>query len=249
MAKKATYSNLMFGIKVLASDNNSFNVNEKGYNLVTLLRSDVSRLPKKAELEKIKCDGVVSNIEKLYCEMVRFHSTTNESKAIRKNSLENIVKLEEIICNSLGLTLREDVNGEVYLTQTITINQYNFFEACFSIRHASKKVRTVDNNVIDVVSLSQFKKSVLFGLSEACANSGDLYAINGRNAKVIERIEKPTIKSEKAKKAKQDKKPVSEIKKEELPAEFQSMMEAMGMNIYQIMEIIKKQAEEKKANA
>ena len=249
MAKKATYSNLMFGIKVLASDNNSFNVNEKGYNLVTLLRSDISKLPKKSELEKIKCDGVVTNIEKLYCEMVRFHSTTNETKAIRKDSLTKIKKKKKIICDSLGLTLRESENGEVYLTQTITINQYNFFEACFSIRHASKKVRTVDNNVIDVVSLSQFKKSVLFGLSEACANSGDLYAINGRNAKVIERIEKPAIKSEKAKKAKQDKKPVSEVKKEKLPAEFQSMMEAMGLNIYQVMEVIKKQAEEKTANA
>lgn len=246
---KATYSNLLFGIKILASDKNSFNVNEKGYNLVTLLRSDVSRLPKKAELEKIKCEGVVSNIEKLYCEMVRFHSTTNESKAIRKNSLEKIVKLEEIICNSLGLTLRENSNGEVSITPTITINQYNFFEACFSIRHASKKVRTVDNNVIDVVSLTQFKKAVLFGLSEACANSGDLYAINGKNAKTIERIEKPVVRSEKANKAKQNKKSVSEVKKEELPAEFQSMMEAMGMNIYQIMEVIKKQAEEKTANA
>lgn len=249
MAKKATYSNLMFGIKVLASDNNSFNVNEKGYNLVTLLRSDVSRLPKKAELEKIKCDGVVSNIEKLYCEMVRFHSTTNESKAIRKNSLTKIVNLEKIICDSLGLTLRESENGEVYLTQTITINQYNFFEACFSIRHASKKVRTENNNVLEVVSLSQFKKAVLFGLSEACANNGDLYIINGKNAKIIERIEKHVVKSEKSKKTEQNKKPVSEIKKEELPAEFQSMMEAMGMNIYQIMEIIKKQAEDKKANA
>ena len=246
---KATFSNLVFGIKVLASDNNSFNVNEKGYNLVTLLRSDISRLPKKAELEKIKCDGVVSNIEKLYCEMVRFHSTTNETKAIRKNSLENIVKLEEIICNSLGLTLRESENGEVSITQTITINQYNFFETCFSIRHANKKVRTENNNVLDVVSLSQFKKAVLFGLSEACANDGTLYAINGRNAKTIERIEKPVVKSEKTKKDIQSKKPVSEIKKEELPADFQSMMEAMGMNIYQVMEVIKKQAEEKKANA
>ena len=246
---KATYSNLLFGIKVLASDNNSFNVNEKGYNFVTLLRSNVSRLPKKSELEKIKCDGVVSNIEKLYCEMVRFHSTTNETRAIRKNSLENIVKLEEIICNSLGLTLRENSNGEVYITSTITINQYNFFEACLSIHHATKKVRTENNNVLDVVSLSQFKKAVLFGLSEACANSGDLYAINGRNAKTIARIEKPIIKSEKANKAKQNKKPASEIKKEELPTDFQSMMEAMGMNIYQVMEVIKKQAEEKKANA
>ena len=246
---KATYSNLLFGIKVLASDNNSFNVNEKGYSLVTLLRSDISRLPKKSELEKIKCDGVVTNIEKLYCEMVRFYSTVNETKAIRKDSLEKIVKLEEIICNSLGLTLRETENGEVYLTSTITINQYNFFESCFSIRHANKKVRIENNNVLDVVSLSQFKKAVLFGLSEACANSGDLYAINGRNAKTIARIEKPVVRSEKSKKTKENKKPVSEVKKEELPVEFQSMMEAMGMNIYQVMEVIKKQAEKKKANA
>ena len=57
------------------------------------------------------------------------------------------------------------------------------------------------------------------------------------------------MRSEKANKAKQNKKSVSEVKKEELPAEFQSMMEAMGMNIYQIMEVIKKQAEEKTANA
>ena len=238
---KATYSNLLFGIKVLASDNASFNVNEKGYNLVTLLRSDISRLPKKSELESIKCDGVITNIEKLYCEMVRFHSTTNETKAIRKNSLEKIVSLEKIICDSLGLTLRETANG-VILTETITINQYNFFEACFSIRHALKKVRTENNNVIDVVSVSQFKKAVLFGLSEACANDGSLYAINGRNAKTIERIEKTVVeKPSKNKKVKT----VSEKKDKTVSSDLQSIMEATGLSLEQLVQAVKAQ----KANA
>lgn len=232
----AKYVNLHSGIRVLATDNNSFNVNNKGYNLVRLLRADVSRMPKKADLEDIKCDGVVRNIENLYSAMVKYHSTVSETKAIRKSSLEKIVFYEKAICDSLGMTLRETEDGEVFLTETITINQYNFFEACFSIRHASKKERTVNNNVIDVVTLTTFKKAVLFGLSEACANDGDLYAINGKNAKVLARIDnvKTTNTGKKSKKA--------EPVKQEVPAELKAICEALNMTIEQVVEHLKAQA-------
>lgn len=193
---KAKYFNLTFGLKVLAEDSNSFNLNEKGFHLITLLRSNVSKLPKKAEIEEIECESVINNIEKLYCEMVRFNSSI-ENKEERKKALNSIVYLEKCICNSLGLTLREDENGNVYGTETITINQYNFFESCFSIQHASKKVRNTTNNIIDVVSLNTFKKAVLFGLCEACANDGTLYTISGKLGKVIDRIENKKEKSKK----------------------------------------------------
>lgn len=235
----AKYSNLLFGIRVLASDNESFNLNEKGYNLVTLLRSDISRMPKKAEIEKVKCDGVVRNIEKLYSAMVKYHSSMSATKNERKMALENIVSLEKTICDSLGLTLRETENGEVFLTETITINQYEFFEACFSIRHASKRERTINNNVIDVVTLTTFKKAVLFGLSEACANDGTLYVINGKNAKVLSRIDNEKTKSQK----KQKTEPVIEKKEEAISPELSSIMEATGMTIEQIIAMVQAQAQ------
>ena len=189
------YANLVCGLTVLASDKDSFNVNDKGYALIQLVRKDVSRLPKKADVESIECSGVMTNIDVLYTNLVKYHASVNPTKAEKKRALENIIKVEETICNSLGLNLREMEDGTVYKTETITINQYEFFESCFAIKHANKKERSTTNNIIDVVSQTQFKKAVVFGLAEACCGDGELYKIDGKKAVVLARIEKNSAKA------------------------------------------------------
>lgn len=169
----AKYSNLTCGIKVLANDENSFNLSLEGMHFIQWISGNVSRLPKKSEIQESGFSGLFKNLDDLYTTMVAYHSGTMTKKE-RKSSLKTIVRLEYDVCKKLGMTKRE-INGEVEDTATITINQYEFFEACFSIKHASKKVRSTTNNIIDVVSLTQFKKAVVFGLCEGCKNDGTLY--------------------------------------------------------------------------
>ena len=195
---KAKYANLVFGLKVLSEDANSFNLNEKGYKFISLIRENISSLPKKKEIEEIGCSGIITNIEKLYIELVKFNSSVSD-KEERKKALQSIIYYEELICGSFGMNLRE-VDGEVVKTETITVNQYNFFASCFAIQHASKKERLDSGNVIDVTSINSFKKAVLFGLSEACANDGTIYAISGKKKVTIDRLEKSHNKPEKSKK-------------------------------------------------
>ena len=170
----AKYSNLTNGVKVLATDNDSFNLSLEGMHFVQWISSNVSKLPKKSEIQESGFSGLFKNLEDLYNHMVMYHSGTMTKKE-RKNSLENIIRLEYDICKRLGMIQREDENGNISNTTTITINQYEFFESCFAIKHASKKVRSTTDNIIDTISLTQFKKAVVFGLCEACKNDGTLY--------------------------------------------------------------------------
>lgn len=210
---KATYSNLLCGVRVLAKDDKSFaTVNKKGYDLISLMREKIenneNKLPKNKDFESIKCSGVLTNIEKLWNSLRVYYSTLDTSKKEKKSALQNIVALEQIICHSLGMDAREE-GMMVSFTETITINQYDFFNSCFS--YTTKKGKKTDTCTISTIvgvgseekvelsctTLTQFKKNVLFGLTKALMNDATMYDITKVHNKTVSNLEKKHKKEEK----------------------------------------------------
>lgn len=187
---KAKYSNLVLGVKVLADDANSFNVNEKGYNFVKMVQELDGKAVTKKDFESVKCGNLNETIEKLYKAMVEYHAYSG-TKAERKAQLEKMIELEYSVLSILGMVLRENGDGvTVSETETITINQYELFEDVFCIKATSKRERANTGNNLTVVSLSQFKKSLCYALLQASMNNGEMYKVTGKLAENLDKIEK-----------------------------------------------------------